>query len=158
MQGKDTTISTFNQLFGPVYTEKFRQQVEEIEVDKYTKKLYTPQLIELIVHAQLEQQRGLRDISNSINDNQLSEAIGLHSISASQISRKLRDLPTELLQLLFMDIKTQAAKEIGFDAVSQELGRLRLIDSSTISLCLSQFQWAKFRKAKGGRRPSLYGI
>jgi len=35
MQGKGTTISTFNQFFGPVCTEKFRQQVEEMEVDKY---------------------------------------------------------------------------------------------------------------------------
>jgi hypothetical protein len=150
MQGKGTTISTFNQFFGPVCTEKFRQQVEEMEVDKYVKKLHTLQLIELIANAQLEQQRGLRDISNSLNDSQISEAIDLESISASQISRKLREVPTELLQELFNDVKIQAAKEIGFDAISQELGRLRLIDSSTISLCLSQFLWAKFRKTKGG--------
>ncbi|MDK2984512.1 MAG: hypothetical protein PWQ96_154 [Clostridia bacterium] len=149
-QGKDTTISTFHQLFGPVCSEKFQQQQQGMEVDKYAKKFYTIQLIELIAHAQLEQHRGLRDISNSLNDDKISEAIDLESISASQISRKLRELPTEVLQLLFNDIKIQAAKEIGFDAVSQGLGRLRLIDSSTISLCLSQFLWVKFRKTKGG--------
>ncbi|MBS3975577.1 MAG: IS4 family transposase [Syntrophomonadaceae bacterium] len=150
MQGKDTTISTFHQFFGPVSSEKFRQQVEEMGVDRYAKKLYTIQLIELVANAQIEQLRGLRDISYSLSDDKISEAIALKSISASQISRKLRELPTEVLQLLFNDVKTQAGKEIGFDTVSQELGRLRLIDSTTISLCLSQFLWAKFRKTKGG--------
>jgi hypothetical protein len=68
MQGKDTTISTFNQFFKPVCTKKFRQQVKEMKVDKYAKKLYAHQLIKLIAKALLEQHRGLRDISNSIPD------------------------------------------------------------------------------------------
>lgn len=119
-------------------------------VDRYAKKLHTLQLIELIAHAQLEQHRGLRDISHSLNDDKISEAIGLKSISFSQISRKLRGLPTEVLQLLFNDVKAQAEKEIGFNNISQRLGHLHLVDSTTISLCLSQFLWAKFRKTKGG--------
>ena len=45
--------------------------------------------------------------------------------------------------------------EIGVDTVSRELGRLRLIDSTTISLCLTQFPWAKFRKTKGGIKVHL---
>lgn len=150
MQGKNTTISTFHQLFKPIFTEKFQQQVEGIGVDKYVKKLYAKQFIELVARAQLEKYRSLREISESLNDNQISEAIRLDSISASQISRKLRELPTEVLQLLFNDVKVQAGKELGFDTISQTLGRLHLIDSSTISLCLSQFPWAKFRKTKSG--------
>ncbi|MDH7525372.1 MAG: DUF4372 domain-containing protein, partial [Peptococcaceae bacterium] len=122
MQGKDTTISTFHQLFGPISTEKFLTQVEQMEVDKYAKKLHTLQLIELIAHAQLEQHHGLRDISHSLDDDKISEAIGLDSISASQISRKLRELPTKVLQLLFNDVKAKAGKEIGVDTVSQGLG------------------------------------
>lgn len=66
-------------------------------VDKYAKKLHTIRLIELIAYAQLEQLRGLRDISNSLNYEMISEAIGLESISTSQISRKLRELPTDIL-------------------------------------------------------------
>jgi hypothetical protein len=59
-------------------------------------------------------------------------------------------LPTEALQVLFNDIKIQGGKELGFDTISKTLGRLHLIDSSTISLCLTQSPWAKFRKTKGG--------
>jgi hypothetical protein len=150
MQGQDTTISTFHQLFNPISTEKFLQLVKEMGVDKYVKKLHTIQLIELIAYALLEKQSSLRSISNSLNDDQISEAIGLDSISASQISRRLRELPTEALQVLFNDIKIQGGKELGFDTISKTLGRLHLIDSSTISLCLTQSPWAKFRKTKGG--------
>lgn len=150
MQGKDTIISTFNQLFKPIFTKKFQKQVEEMGIDKYVKKLHTKQFIELIACAQLEQHRGLRDISDSLNDDQISKAINLDSISASQISRKLRELPTKVLQILFNDVKAKAGREFGFDTISQTLGRLHLIDSSTISLCLSQCPWAKFRKTKGG--------
>jgi DNA replication protein DnaC len=56
MQGQDTTISTFHQLFNPISTEKFLQLVKEMGVDKYVKKLHTIQLIELIAYALLEQQ------------------------------------------------------------------------------------------------------
>ena len=150
MQGQDTTISTFHQLFNPISTGKFLQLVKKMGVDKYVKKLHTIQLIELIAYALLEQQSSLRSVSNSLNDDQISEAIGLDSISASQISRRLRELPTEALQVLFNDIKIQGGKELGFDTISKTLGRLHLIDSSTISLCLTQSPWAKFRKTKGG--------
>ncbi|CEP66120.1 Domain of unknown function DUF4372, partial [Moorella glycerini] len=65
MQGKDTTLSTFHQLFSPVSNDYFWQLTEGMGVDKYVKKLNTLQLVELITFAQLEQLDGLRDISNS---------------------------------------------------------------------------------------------
>ena len=71
MQGQDTTISTFHQLFNPISTEKFLQLVKEMGVDKYVKKLHTIQLIELIAYALLEQQSSLRSVSNSLNDDQM---------------------------------------------------------------------------------------
>ncbi|WP_157998495.1 hypothetical protein [Desulfosporosinus sp. OT] len=40
--------------------------------------------------------------------------------------------------------------EQGFKALHHSLGRLYLIDASTISLCLSQYLWADFRETKGG--------
>ncbi|WP_104370563.1 DUF4372 domain-containing protein [Desulfocucumis palustris] len=66
MQDKDTTKSTFDQLFKPVCNAFY--QLESTEVDKYVKKLTTLQLIELLIKAQLEQLPGLRDISNSLNN------------------------------------------------------------------------------------------
>ena len=39
MQGKDTTNSTFNQLFEPIFLQNFRKLLQKLEVDKYVKKL-----------------------------------------------------------------------------------------------------------------------
>jgi hypothetical protein len=150
MQDKDTMKSTFDQLFKPINNKIFSQQLDDLEVDKYAKKLKTQQLIELVAHAQLKQQKSLRDISNSFNEDAFSQAINLNSISASQISRRLKDLPPEVVQLLFQSNIVEISKEIGFDAITREIGRIYLIDSSTISLYLSQYQWVEFRNTKGG--------
>lgn len=150
MQDKDTTKSTFDQLFKPINNKIFSQQLAGLEVDKYAKKLKTQQLIELVAHAQLKQQKSLRDISNSFNEDEFSQAINLDSISASQISRRLKDLPLEAVQLLLKSNILEVGKEIGFDAITRKIGRIYLIDSSTITLCLSQYQWAEFRNTKGG--------
>ena len=147
---KDTNKSTFNQLFKALYNEKFLSYVKESEVDAYAKKLTIIKLIQMIAYAQLEQLEGLRHISNSLNNDNFSSAVGLNSISASQLSRKLRDLPSNLIQSLFSNIVHQFGTEIGFNPIRQELGRIYLIDSSTISLCFSRYRWAEFRKTKSG--------
>lgn len=112
MQDKDTTKSTFFQLLKPVFNKTFYEQIDNLELDKYVKKLSTKQLIMLIIYAQLEQYGGLRDISNSLNENQFSQAINLDSFSASQISRRLRDLPPEVVQLLLKLCIIEIGKEI----------------------------------------------
>ncbi len=150
MQGKDTTLSSFHQLFVLLSNDYFWQLTAGMGVDKYAKKLNSLQLVEIIAFAQLEQLKGLRDISNSFNDPQFSRALNLDSISFSQISRRLRDLSPEFIRLLFSYLTTKVGQEIGFENLRNAVGRIYLIDSTTISLCLSQYRWAEFRKTKGG--------
>lgn len=155
MQDKDTTKSTFIQLFEPIFSKNFLQLLKDLKVDKYVKKLKTAQLIELVAVAQLEQQWGLRDIGNSPNNDELSKVINLKSISVSQISRRLRTLPSQVIQALFKAVRSEAGLKLAFNAVQRELGRIHLIDSSTISLCLTRYPWADFRKTKMRKRYSL---
>ena len=150
MQGKGTTHSTFDQLFEPIFSRNFRQLLQKLEVDKYVKKLTAFKFIILIVFAQLEQLTCLREISNSLYNTQFSKAIGLGSISFSQISRKLRKMMLKTVLFLFQDLVRQVGMQTGFKPISRALGRLHLIDSSTISLCLTRYRWASFRKTKSG--------
>ena len=150
MQGKGTINSTFDQLFKPIFSRKFRKLLQKLEVDKYIKKLTAFKFIILIVFAQLEQLTCLREISNSLCNKQFSKAIKLDSISFSQISRKLRSMMLETAQSLFQDLVRQVGMQTGFKPIRQGLGRLHLIDSSTISLCLTRYRWASFRKTKSG--------
>jgi hypothetical protein len=155
MQDKDTIKSTFNQLFEPIFSDTFTKKLTELGVDKYVKKLTTIQLIELIAHAQIKQQGNLRDIANNFNDEEFRLAIDLESISASQISRRLRDLEPEVLKSLFKLAVNKLGCEIGFDNLIKETGRIHLIDSTTIGLCLSKYPWAIFRKTKSGVKVHL---
>jgi IS4 transposase len=150
MQGKDTINSTFFLLFEPIFIEDFIQYLNDTRVDKYTKKLKTIQLIELIANAQLNQQQGLRDISNSCNNNEFSQEIQLESISASQLSRRLREMKPGIVQELFKKVIAQIGVKLGSRNLEQGSGNFYIIDSSTISLCLSKYPWAEFRKTKSG--------
>lgn len=150
MQDKDTTKTTFFQLFQPVFQGPVPRYIDETGVDKYVEKLTTIKLFLLLAFAQLEQFNGLRDISNSLNHEDHSLSIELESISHSQISRRLRTIPSSVFQALFQDLVQQAGVKTGFEKIRDTLGRIYLIDSSTISLCLSRYRWAEFRTTKGG--------
>jgi IS4 transposase len=150
MQGKDNINSTFFLLFEPIFIEDFIQYLNDTRVDKYTKKLKTIQLIELIANAQLNQQQGLRDISNSCNNDEFSQEIQLESISASQLSRRLREMKPGIVQELFKKVIAQIGVKLGSRNLEQGSGNFYIIDSSTISLCLSKYPWAEFRKTKSG--------
>ena len=147
---KDTKTSAYSQLFQPFFNEKITEQFEKLEVDKYVKKLTTIQLIQLIAYAQIQQEKCLREISNNFLDPDFQMSIGLESISFSQISRRLRDLDPEAVKFVFKCVIRELTILVGADKVTKELGRLHLIDSSTISLCLARYPWAVFRKTKSG--------
>jgi len=48
------------------------------------------------------------------------------------------------------DITFRVLKETGVNALNDAFQHLHLIDSSTISLCLSDYPWADFRKTTAG--------
>ena len=150
MQGKVTTNSTFDQLFKPIFSKKIYRLLQNLEVDKYVKKLTALKFITLIVYAQLEQLQSLREISSIFHSKGFSSAIKLDSISFSQLSRKLRSTMLDTVQSLFKDLVNQVGIESGFNPIRKELGRLHLVDSSIISLCFTRYSWASYRKTKGG--------
>jgi len=78
MQDKDTIKSTFYQLLKPICNKNFVSKLIGLE-----------SISTLIIHAQSEQFGKLRDISNSLNESQFSQAINLGSISAS-VSGKIK--------------------------------------------------------------------
>jgi len=157
MQDKDTTQSTFMQLFQPIFSKKVWAKIflEVPDLDKGARKLKTNQLTQLISNAQLQEFGALREISTSVASDNLKGAIGLESISPSQISRRLRNLPIIVPEMLFKNLLNIVAQQKGYGLIQQSLGKLYMIDATIISLCLSQFPWAVFRKTKAGIKMHL---
>jgi len=78
--------------------------------------------------------------------------LGLKAISRNNLSHSMRNRSSDIFQNLFylMFNKTMNISNMHTDKRFKFKMPLKIIDSTTISLCLSLFNWAKFRKKKGG--------
>lgn len=125
--------------------------LRSLGIDKHIKKFTISKFVSLMIFAQIEELESLRDTSTYLNSSRdLQNALNLESISYSQISRKLRNLnPSNFESMLNQTIK-EAHVYLKPNSIKSALGNLYLIDSSTISMCLTQYPWADFRKTKSG--------
>jgi len=73
---------------------------------------------------------------------------GLKPIKRSTFCDALENRPHQVFQSAFYKL-VDYAQGIACKMKKQFANPLRIIDASIISLCLAQFDWAKYRKAKG---------
>jgi len=142
-----TLLSSFGKWLAPICTKMFTTAVEECQQDKYTKKLTTTAYLKLFLLAQLQGREGLRHIADDVLCEDLQRELGLTSISASQLSRKHKQVDPELLRLVFERLAKIALLRPG---AAVRRYKIKIIDSTTVTLCLQKFQWAEFRKTKAG--------
>jgi hypothetical protein len=146
---KDTLLSSFGKWVSPIDLKIFEDWKNTGLLDRYAKKLKTLIFLFLFIEAQLEKRTGLRSIMRALQaDEDLQQSLGITSISAAQLSRKNNTLDPELLQTILCDLMTQLHRLQS--PVSTRIGRVKVIDSTTISLCLKKYGWATFRKTKAG--------
>jgi IS4 transposase len=144
---KNTLFSSFGKWVSPINIQKLSEQVEEHKQDYYTKKLTTAAYIKLLLFAHLHETESLQAISDGLLDEELQNAVGLESISSSQLSRKNNEIDPAILSHLFLDL---VCKIRGFHYTNEKNMPLKIIDSSTLPLNLTNYKWAKFRKTKAG--------
>src|SRR5699024_9248466 len=89
-------------------------------------------------------------ISDGLFSEKLQQSLGLHSISTSQLGRRLSEIPTSFFQSLFLDLVSQIHEKTHFNTRRKVTMPLKIIDSSTLPLNLENHQWAEFRKTKSG--------
>ena len=146
---KDITKNTFYQYLTPINFLKVSKIIAPL--DKYVKKLTTAKLIVILIFAQLFSKKSLSELSGVVkNDQDLQKILNLESISTAQLSRKLRDTPPQVLQAIFKDLKIKAIAKKGVNFTRNNFQQLNIIDSSIVSMAVSQYPWAEFRKTKAG--------
>jgi len=143
-------ISTiFNQLLTIVPYYKFQDIVEEFKGDRYTKKFNSFHHFIVLLFAQLNENDSLRDIERPININKGKlQFFSLPEIRRSTLSEANNRRDYKIFERLFYimldkTIKLTPKHKFRFN------NEIYSIDSTTIDLCLSMFDWAKFRKRKG---------
>lgn len=142
-------ITIFNQLLNLVPYNKFQKAVEEHNADKYTKKFNSFHHFITLFYAQITEKDSLRDIVCPINiqKNNL-QFFALPEIKRSTLSDANNKRDYRIFESLFYTLLNKTISltpKHNFKFKNQ----LYSIDSTTIDLCLSLFDWAKFRKRKG---------
>lgn len=147
---KFTRKASFEQGISPIDFKKISKQVTILNLDHYIKKLNTLSFIRLLLFSQLVESESLRAISDSVFSEELQKTIVFTSISYSQLSRKLAEVPTEIFQNIFLELLAQIHCKNNFSQKRKLTTPLKIIDFSTLPLNLRNHRWVKFRKTKSG--------
>lgn len=145
--GQEYTKTSFGQWFSPINFQSFQQDVETMHYNRYTKKLTMDAFLKLMLLAQVEQSDSLYDIQTKLLNDDLQREVGFDSISISQLSRRLNSINPAIFQRLFLDLVAKIHEKTNYAKIPMPL---KIIDSSTLPLNLTNHQWAEFRKTKAG--------
>ncbi|MGM1050730.1 MAG: transposase, partial [Bacillota bacterium] len=128
------------------------QNYRSIFHDHRSKKLFTGSAIGLHVIAQLLQLQSYSELAEQLQAHpQLAKILDISSISPSQLARKTRSLCTTSLLSLFVHLTSRLQKQTKeLKGVSSNIGRLHVIDATSISLPLVMGEWAKCSDKKCG--------
>ena len=121
--------------------------------DKSVKNFTTHNLLTTMLYAQMTAKMSLRDICDGLKSKMnYWYHLSIKSISRNNLSYALSKRPAEIFESIFYQLlmKLKAERGVVTDKRFKFKNSLRSIDSTTISLCLSLFDWARFRRAKGG--------
>ena len=142
---KNTLISSFGKSVSPINIQKLTDQVKESKQDYYTKKLTTEAYIKLLLVAQLHEFESLVEMSDALVDEDLQKTLGFESISSSPAITKKQSNQSINSRDLFMDLVRKIQR---YHYKSGKNMPLKIIDSSTLPLNLTNHKWEKSRKTK----------
>ncbi|WAH38872.1 IS4 family transposase [Alicyclobacillus dauci] len=149
--GKDTTKTALAEYLVPLAADSILKELRSLRLDRYVKKFGVAKFMKLFVFAQVKQIGSLTDISLELDANkELQAELGLESISTSQLSRTLRGIPDLFMNFVFRQCALHTNRQVGMKRANEKLERINLVDSSTISMCVTQYRWAEFRRTKAG--------
>lgn len=149
---KDTTKSTFDEVLKQFPYEKFCSLIKDSGTDRYIKKLFSIKLLYIMFIAQIAQIESVRALADKVkNDIDLQEKLKLDSISASQLSRRLKEMSSSFWGSVFTEVaKNVRQKTTNHLSATPNADRIHIIDASTVTLCLNSYLWADYRKTKAG--------
>ena len=139
---------------------KFRRIVAKYQTDKYIKSFSCWNQLLVMMFGQLAKSESLRDLIVAIEAHwKKSYHLGFgKSVTRSNLAKANEQRDYRIFEEYAYHLVSEAhsrstEKAFGFD------GRVYAFDSTTIDLCLEVFEWAKFRKHKGGIKiHTLYDI
>lgn len=145
-------IALFSQIIGKLDKNIFRKLVKDKQTDKYAKGFTSWTHLVSMLFCQFAKSQSVRDISNGLRSatGNLNHLGINRAPSKSNLSYQNKHRNWELFQSYYYQLFEYLGQQTGFRQVKFRVkSKIFLLDSSTISLCLSLFDWAKYKTAKG---------
>lgn len=138
-----------SQIVEEVNRYDFQKQVSKHNGDYKVSKMKCFPLLVAMIFAHLKTNKTLRDIALGFQTAASSfYHLGVKSMKRSTISDSLANRPAQVYEDYYRDILASLnRKERRQPGMKM---KVNLIDSTTISMCLEKFEWAKYRKKKSG--------
>jgi len=147
--------SLFNQLLQRFPRTKFASLVKEHQAERAAKGFTCWTQFVAMTFCQLAHADSLREICNGLacSEGKLVHLGVTSAPNKSTLSYANEHRPAALFEDLFYTSLNRFREQQGMGARKAKFrfkNKLLSLDSTTISLCLDLFPWAKFRRAKGG--------
>jgi len=139
----------FNQLLSFLPKHQFNQFVGQHQADRYVKKLTTWNQLIALLYAQATSKKSLRDIELGLKMHEGQwYHLGIGSVAKSSLAYANNNRSYEIFEKLFYAL-LERCRDISSERDFKFNHPLYSFDSTTIRLCLSIFNWAKYTKEKG---------
>lgn len=142
----------FSQIVSNFDRYQFKKLVRDEQADKFNKGINSWTHFISLIFCQFSKSNSLRDIANGLrsatgNLNHLGIA---RAPSKSSLSYQNQHRDWTLFRNFYYKMLEKLSAEAGFKQIKFRIkSKIYLLDSTTISLCLSLFDWAKYRTTKG---------
>ncbi len=145
-------LTLLSQIISKLDRSKFSKVVNERETDKHNKGYNSWTQLVSMLFCQFAKSQSVRDISNGLRSatGNLNHLGIQKAPSKSSISYQNKNRDNNLFKDYYYQLLESLGQQAGFKQVKFKIkSKIFLLDSTTISLSLSLFDWAKYKTAKG---------
>jgi len=145
-------INLFSQIISKLDRSSFNSIVNDRETDKHQKGYSSWTHLVSMLFCQFAKSQSVRDISNGLKSatGNLNHLGIQKAPSKSTISYQNKNRDWQLFKDYYFKLLSQLGQQMNVKQTKFRIkSKIFLLDSSTISLCLSLFDWAKYKTKKG---------
>ncbi len=145
-------ITLFSQIISKLDKSNFSKIVKEKQSDKHQKGYNSWTHLVAMLFCHFAKSRSVRDISNGLRSatGNLNHLGIQKAPSKSTISYQNKHRDWELFREYYYQLLGSLGQQAKFKRVKFKIkSKIFLLDATTISLCLSLFDWAKYKTTKG---------
>lgn len=143
----DNYITLFEKFIGLIDWKLLQATAVKLNTDYKVRSFFTHHHLASMIYFHVCEHDGLRHLSQSVQDN-LKDI--LPTVSTATLSHHNNSRDFRVFVPIMNDLIKIALQTLTKDERLAKFGTTKMIDSTTVSMCLTFFNWAKFRNTKAG--------